>query len=219
MDIFNREDWLTQLGDAFMIDLIDPAVKQLGLHLKQPPVRYSIGGVPGVRKQASITGCCYARSRSKDGHNEIFISPACEDDFKIAHTLLHELIHAYLDLEDGHKGRFAALCKQIGLEPPLLSTTPNWELSETIKMYLDALGKCPTAPLKIDDDAQPDAPKGGKPDTTKPKKQTTRNVKFYCVECDFKANTSRTQLARLSESSPCPCCGGEGTLTWENKDQ
>lgn len=196
----NREEWLTQIGESIIDDIITPYVDQFELGLDTPPVRYSVGFSPQSRG-GKVIGVCFPRSKSADRHNEIFVSPIVMDSLLVAGTLVHELIHAYLDNQDGHKGRFAKLARACGLEGKLTATYASNELNERLQAYIDVLGPIPAQSL----------------DYASVKKQSSRQLKVECSACGFLFRASSTQLQRLHSESACPVCDTVGALEPEIK--
>jgi hypothetical protein len=111
-----REAWLdrakTELGPLF-------AAQQYGI----PAVRVTCGfpssnARPG-RKQT--IGECWDGSQAEDGVAQIFISPVLRDSVRVLGVLVHELVHAVVGCEEGHKGAFAKLARALGL-----TGKPSW---------------------------------------------------------------------------------------------
>jgi len=187
----NREEWLNQVGDAILDDIVAPMAAELGIELDAPAIRYSVGFPPNSRG-GKVIGVCLSRCVSDDQHNEIFISPTVLDSALVASTLVHEIIHAVLDNRDGHKGDFAHLARACGLVGKLTETEASKDLAIDLQRYIDALGPIPAASVQFN----------------KIKKQSGRQHKVFCTECDFKFNTSQMQIDRLHDDSVCPICLG-----------
>jgi hypothetical protein len=62
-------------------------------------------------------------ARSGDDHFEILVSPVIADSMRVAGILAHELIHASVGVEHGHKGPFRQMAKALGLEGKMTATT------------------------------------------------------------------------------------------------
>ena len=188
----DREAWLIEAGDYISRDLLAPIAERYNLPL--PPVRYSVGFGVGTRGAATKTlGMCIARSASADSHNEIFISPIVSDSATVLATLVHELIHAFLDNADGHKGRFRALAVAVGLEGKMTATNAGPELTETLAGYIDLLGPIPHAAIDLEIAHKP---------------QKSRMIKVSCTECGFHFRASRTQIEAFTHNT-CLVCAAE----------
>ncbi|MEE8481889.1 MAG: hypothetical protein V3S12_00920 [Acidiferrobacterales bacterium] len=183
----DREAYLTELCSMILDSELLPHVGED----KRPPIRVSVGWPKGTRGGNKSIAQCWARRMSNDGVNEIFVSPNISDVATIAHTLQHELIHAILDLADGHKGRFAVLARASGLEGKLTATVASVAQATRLCELTDLLGDYPHATLN---------------DKLR-KKQTTRNLKFACVDCGFTARTSGKWIHRI-QGANCPACDG-----------
>lgn len=191
----DREQWLNTLGSWIAEDIIEPHAERLGL--PYPPMRFSVGFPPRSSARSKTIGVCVARHASADAHNEIFITPAIDDSAQIAHVLVHEIIHAFLDNEDGHKGRFVVLAKACGLVGKMTATTAGSELEKKLALYIDELGPIPAARIDLQNAK---------------KKQDTRSLKCECSECGFTFRASAMQLRRVTKDSACPSCDRTGTL-------
>jgi hypothetical protein len=77
----------------------------------------------------------------------MFISPELDQPLEILHMLAHEMVHAIVGTECGHKGEFVKLYKAIGLVKPWTATTPGRELLKTLVIYALQLGPYPHARL------------------------------------------------------------------------
>jgi hypothetical protein len=83
-------------------------------------------GLPSVRAFSAKRRCvgeCWSESHSADAHIEIMISPVLDDPMRVAGVLAHELVHATVGTQHGHKGPFVKLAKAIGLEGKMTTTT------------------------------------------------------------------------------------------------
>src|ERR1700733_2018456 len=54
--------------------------------------------------KTELIGQCFGKSWTADGVTHIFISPTQGDDMSVLATLVHELIHAAVGVEEGHRG-------------------------------------------------------------------------------------------------------------------
>lgn len=199
-----RESWLQEA-----VSILRPKFEAVGYPIP-PVVRVSIGfGPTGARKEsATILGVCMHSSCS-NGVNEIFISPEEASTAVMLATLLHELIHAALDNEDGHKGRFAEAAVRLGLEGKMTATVPGPDLLMELELIVASLGEYPGAPLDISGALVPAGPgsrKGGGI-SSGPAKQGTRMIKVQCMdsECGCGGYVVRTTRRWLDIGSPaCP---------------
>ena len=179
----NREAWLKRAAK-----LLTPTLEAAG---SPPPlnIRYSCGW-PGVNKGGKRIGECWASTASKDGHFEIFISPSIDDPLRVLDILLHEMVHACVGLECGHKGEFKRVAKSVGLKGKMTATHAGEELKENLVNLCRELGEYPHAELK-------------KAHHSGPKKQGTRLLKVVCPTCEY---TVRITQKWLNIGLPvCPC--------------
>ncbi len=74
----------------------------------------------GVR--SGHVGQCWSTRSSKDGMNQIFISPALEDPIEVLDTLVHELVHAVDDCQHKHGKEFKNMAMKSGMVCPMRSS-------------------------------------------------------------------------------------------------
>ena len=135
-----RESWLLAAIDCMAISLFPP--------FKRPRWRVTCGWPKGTRGGKHAIGQCWPPTASADGTCEIFISPELDEPLEILHTLVHEMIHAIVGNECGHRGEFVKLCSKIGLVKPWTATTPGPELARTLAIYAWQLGPYPPRAFK-----------------------------------------------------------------------
>jgi hypothetical protein len=75
----------------------------------------------------------------------MWVCPSQEEPVSVLNTLLHEGIHAVVGTEEGHKGEFKAMARQLGMggkmtSAALLPDHPNYKVLEEIA---EALGPYP----------------------------------------------------------------------------
>ena len=94
-------------------------------------------------------------------------------------TLVHEMVHAIVGTECGHKGAFKHLARAVGLEGKLTATHAGDYLAATLVSINSTLagrfGAYPHAPLKVNK-----------------RKKGSRLIKVTCDGCDNIARQSRT---------------------------
>lgn len=211
----NRETWLHQ-----MAELMRPRFEELGFPI--PKFRVAIGFTSGG--QRSNAGAeCWNSHCSDDQAFEILIAPDMVEPYMLCNCLAHELTHAAVGFEHGHKGDFAKVCKALGLLGPMTATTAGPLFKEYVAPFLEKLGPIPHARLKFDrmplpgpvDPATPGSevgerpaqPRiGGRASTAKPK-QGTRLKKAECSQCGYTVRVT----ARWLEIGP-PHCPTHGAM-------
>jgi hypothetical protein len=183
-----REEWL----EAAVIR-VSRLFKDINIEI--PKVRVSVGwpSKGGTSARNKVIGQCWKKSVSKDGVSQIFISPTHDDAVTVLATLVHELIHAWDDVESGHKGEFARVAKAIGLKGKMTATvvevgSPLWKELDAIS---ETLGEFPHAALDVDE-MEKQTPK-----------QSTRMIKLHAPGCC--GYTARTTRKWIDEGLPsCP---------------
>lgn len=222
----DREGWLNALAAKFA-----PRFKEFGYEM--PKFRVSVGFCSSGARSSAAAQCWHSKC-SSDNTFEIFIMPDQVEPYLVANHLWHELTHATVGFDCGHKGAFATVCKAVGLNGPMTATTPGEKFKEYVKPFLDELGPMPHAKLTFDrgmsikvprlrigldeggDDDEGEeievAPVGGA-STAKPK-QTTRLKKCECQECGYTVRVTQKWL----EVGP-PHCPEHGAMTPEGDDE
>lgn len=141
-------------------------------------VRVSVGWPKGTHGSQHTIGQCWHTAASTDKHNEIFVSPEItlpSNSMQILGVLAHELVHATVGNEAGHKGPFKRCALAIGLEGKMTATTEGAEFKAWGDKLIDKIGKFPAGALD----------KGiGR------KKQTTRLLKCECEQCGYVARVT-----------------------------
>ena len=158
-----------------------------------PPVRASVG-IPagGSGGKLKRIGECWDKRASGDNTTEIFICPSQSEPVQVLAILLHELVHAAVGLECGHKGPFKRVALALGLEGKMTETTPSPELAADLATLADTLGDYPHAALNT-------ALSGRK-------KQGTRMIKLTCDDCGW---SCRTAQKNVDAGLPTCHCRGE----------
>jgi hypothetical protein len=119
-----------------------------------PRVWISVGWPQGGEKAHRI-GECWAGSKSADGRCHIFIAPDQVDGTAkkglqhILETLLHEMIHATVGVDCGHRGNFAKAARACGLGGKMTATEIGTrELQVFFNRTRRKLGTYPHAKLR-----------------------------------------------------------------------
>lgn len=189
-----RESWLNAFVAAARATFIE--------HGYAIPDKVRVGiGFTSKGARSNAIGQCWSDTASGDGTFEIFIVPGQQDASRIAGILTHELIHAAVGLNEGHKGAFRKLALALGLEGKMTATTEGEEWHAWADPILETLGAFPHAPL----DTQSAVTSG-------PKVQKNRHIKLECPDCGFICRASRTAIDAATYNGelncPDPACDG-----------
>ena len=157
-----------------------------------PAVRASVG-IPAGGKGGKLKriGECWSNLASADNTTEIFICPSQSEPVAVLAILLHELVHAAVGLECGHKGPFKRVALALGLEGKMRATVPGASLTKDLQALSDTLGDYPHAALNT-------ALSGRKT-------QGTRMIKLECDDCGW---SCRTAQKNVDAGTPTCHCGG-----------
>lgn len=175
----DREAWLNAAALAYA-----PWFQDQGYPL--PAYRVTCG-FPAVSARPSASGKshrigeCWSPKASADGTTEVMISPVTDEPMKILGILFHELVHAAVGVDAGHKGPFKRVALAGGLEGKMTATTEGPTFIARAMPILEGLGPYPHARL--------DASKSGR------KKQGTRLIKCECATCGYTVRTTAKWIA------------------------
>jgi len=166
-----REEWLVAATD-----LLRPDFEAVG---ETVPEKIHVtcgwpskGGRPGLKQRI---GECWPPECSEGEFTEMFINPMLSEALEALDVLVHELVHAAVGCDEGHKGPFRVTAKAIGLEGKMTATVAGETLLVRLREIEKELGEYPHAKL---------TPKNKKP-------QGTRMLKVICPDCQWMARTSR----------------------------
>jgi len=138
--VVTREEWLVRAAHH-----LAGIVREAGAEC--PPVAVSIGF---PRRRGGISNClgeCWDGQLASDGRPAIFVSPILEDPVRILDVLLHELVHAAVGVECGHRGRFVAVARACGLKGKPTATVAGERLRPRLNALHEALGPLPHAAI------------------------------------------------------------------------
>jgi hypothetical protein len=175
---FKRQDWLDRVVEALRTKF-----NAAGYSIPDK-IRFAIGW-PKSSAGCAASGECWSPKASSDEHSEIFISPELTNGAAIIAILAHELVHAAVGVEAGHKGLFKQCALKVGLVGPMRATTAGVEFLTWTDGLLARIG---------------DYFSGFLTDTPK---QTTRLRKCACPVCGYAARVTRKWLA-LAGPPICP---------------
>lgn len=143
----------------------------------------------GLSAKKRSIGQCWNPIASADAATEVFISPVLADPVRVLDVLVHELVHAAVGVDKGHKGPFRTLATALGLIGKMTETKAGPELVVRLNVMSEILGKYPHAVLDA---------KAGR------KAQGTRMLKAVCPACGF---TMRAAAKWVEYGLPVCACG------------
>lgn len=158
-----REEWLN-----FVMDEMRPVFKSHGAPLPAK-IRLSVGFTSNGYRGKAI-GECWDSKASGDKNFEIFVKPDQDDQIRVAGILVHELVHAAVGTDHGHKRPFKTVAVKLGLEGKMTATTEGAAFKEMIAPILKRAGPLPHKKLSA---------------FRLKKKQGTRLLKACCEECNY----------------------------------
>ena len=132
----NREQWLTEYCER-----LRPEFENAGVW--PYPQKWAIScswparGALATRKRT--IGQCWAPETCADGTTQLFISPCLADIVEVGETIVHELGHAIVGVEHGHKKPFKTAALRIGLEGKMTATKAGDALAERLQEIGEAI--------------------------------------------------------------------------------
>jgi hypothetical protein len=172
-----REEWLN-----FVMDEVRPVFVNLNAPLPAK-IRLSVGFTSNGYRGKAI-GECWDSKASGDKNFEIFVKPDQDEAVRVAGILVHELVHAAVGIDAGHKAPFKRVAVQLGLEGKMTATTEGDAFIQMITPILKNAGPLPHKRLQAY--------------RTK-KKQGTRLLKCECECCGY---TVRVAKKWILEGAP-----------------
>jgi hypothetical protein len=136
-----------------------------------------------------VIGQCFAQEVCADGVSQIFVSPRISDSIQVLGTLLHELLHASVGCQYGHRKEFSQAAKRVGLVGPPTATDVGPELRPVLWAFVERVGLYPHAPIIVQQ---------------KPK--TGSRLRLYECRCDpaVKVRAGRDDLQAVCLECECP---------------
>lgn len=159
-------------------------------------VRMSVGFPVGGGKGARAIGQCWGPQSSQDGHAEIFVSPelgvttdakAHAESVNALQVLAHEMAHAIVGVDAGHKKPFKQCATAIGLEGKMTATVAGPVFEDWATGFIEKHGTFPMGKLVK---------------WKRIGKQGTRLLKCECGECGYIARVTRKWL----DDAGAPIC-------------
>jgi len=184
----NRERWLTE-GIKHLRADFEAAGFPLPAKIRASCSWPSKSGLAAKKRRI---GEAWSAKNSGDNSFEVFVSPVLKAPIEVAATLVHELVHCAVGLEDGHRGRFPACAKAVGLVGKMTATKAGETLTKRLEQLTAKLGPYPHAELKH---------------SNAPPKQSARMLKVVCEDCGCVCRMTRKWLDEVG--APTCACGGQ----------
>lgn len=154
----NRESWLTEATLQVQRTIFSKPAYRL-------PSKLAVSvGIPAGSLRA--IGQCWDPTVSKDGTTHVFICPSLDEPIQVLGTLVHELVHAVVGVQEGHKGEFLRMARAVGLKgkPTATVVLPGTALFDQLETVHKRLGDYPHKAIRKT--------------TVKPKKETPKRIKL-----------------------------------------
>ncbi len=169
----SRQEWL------------EKAVYNFRLHFSEhgytvpDNIRISVGIPKGMHGSKKAIGQCWSPKMSSDGFYELFVSPELGKEKDVLETIAHEMIHATVGIEAGHKGTFKTCAMAVGFIGPMTSTPAGDGMLKVCQAIINSIGYYPAGSLDI----------------SQRKKKKTYMIKCECGICGYVVRTTAQWLA------------------------
>jgi hypothetical protein len=137
----NREQWLDAAAQEMKSWLLECKDSD-----DYPDPLISVGFPKGSRGRntSRAIGQCWDKSTSGDKQRaHIFIIPTLTDHETVLATLLHELVHACVGNQCGHRGPFKSVAVEVGLTGKMTATVASDALKPRLESIVQKLGDYP----------------------------------------------------------------------------
>src|ERR1700680_655242 len=139
-----REAWL-QASASYLFDhIVEHGFPRIEVRVSCGwPVR------GGMARGRTVIGQWFPPPFWQDGTPQIFISPRIADSVDVLGTLLHELLHASVGCQHGHKKPFSQAARKVGLAGPPTATVVGESLRPLLLSYVERVGPYPHAAITV----------------------------------------------------------------------
>ena len=142
-------DYLKSMEEA----CIDRA-REHGVKVAHVRTQFCVG--PMARKrgergtgEVKTIGLCEYNALSLKTGRQVTISDTIGDPVEVMAVMMHELIHAWMPVDEGHGANFAKACYAVGLEGKPTSTRPGKAFKEWAKGVIAELGEYPHRAVNV----------------------------------------------------------------------
>ena len=196
MQHITREEWL-KLAEQGMRAWIEQLPNGDALYQYPQHTRISCGFPKSSKGRNNAIGQCWTAKVSADETTEMFICPTQAEAARVCDILLHEMVHATVGVEHGHKKPFIRLARMLGLEGKITATVAGASLKARIGELLKTLPPYPHAELH--------------PLARTTPKQKTALLKCECPSCGYLARVTAKWIDKAG-APICPGCEIEMTV-------
>ncbi len=190
IDSINREQWLLNLSENIVPRLEEITSKSM------PKFNISVGfpSRSALSRSKRRIGECWDKVVCLDGTHQIMISPllGSQNIMGVTATVAHELAHAIVGSQHGHKAPFGLAVRPLGLIGKLTATEAGPEFIKWMDPILAKLGPYAHAGMQVN---------------PKFRAEGTRQLKVECPEkdCGFITRITRKWLDDEEYGAPwCP---------------
>jgi hypothetical protein len=184
----NREEWLARAVGTLRLWFAEHGATI-------PDVQVSCGfpSKGGRSTKKRTIGECWPAAAAGDAKPHILVSPTIADPVDVLGILIHEVVHAAVGCEHGHRKPFGRLATAMGLLGPMRSTTIGPELRARLGPLIESLGPYPHGALSA----------AGR------KKDGIRQLKATCPACGNILRLSKKASEGPGGMPWCSCAGEE----------
>lgn len=183
----NREAWLNHMTATYLVPHFQSKGYTIPDGIKFACSFSTKGAFKRKGQKRFVAGQCISNRDSQGNHRnfEIVIVPNESNSVEVLDTLIHEVCHAVVGLNDGHGMMFTNCAYAVGLEGKPTSTNASESLKALLTQWVAEAGEYPHESLQVN-----------------MRKQSTRLYKCECGQCGYKMRISRTWLALAVPKCP-----------------
>jgi len=191
MTIATREEWLSRSLPALKSIILSAG----GPDFAAPLISIGFPSRNALSKHKQRIGECWSKRCTDTGQPTIMVSPVIENVVEVLATLLHELVHASVGAECGHRGAFKRVATAAGLVGKMTATAASPTLAQALHDIAESIGSFPHVKLNaqaIEDER---------------KKQKTRMRLYECNKCNQKIRCASDTLSAIHIGDNGEMCG------------
>ena len=196
-----REEWLIKA-----IETIDEEIFNGNLGSKETKYQVSMGWTKSSKALGETIYPYDGEDVTLDDFFPVTIHIRCDikDPVQILGVLVHECIHAFMNIKN-HGKDFKHVALGVGFEKPITKYYPSSALISRLEDIYKKLGEFPGKAVHIH----------------KIEKEKKKNmVVFFCPECGFEVKTNKKMFEKHGRGIPtCPCGAKMGIACGEEESE
>ena len=147
----NRESWLNHMTAKYLVPHFQAKGYTIPENIKFSCSFSTKGAFKRKGQKRFVAGQCMSNTDKEGKHRnfEIVIVPNESNSIEVIDTLIHELCHAVVGLNEGHGKVFENCAYAVGLEGKPTSTNATEALKTTIQEWVNEAGEYPHESFQV----------------------------------------------------------------------